>query len=101
MIKSPTVLDEPELLILASWSFFALLPPRENIDPNICTLSGLSERTDGILLVFDRLDDFRERLRLSVEAEVESRERKEEEADDSVLDLELLPKIELLFICAV
>jgi hypothetical protein len=101
MIESPTVLDDPELLILASWSFFALLPLRENIDPNICTLSGLSERTDGILLAFDRLDDFRERLRLSVEAEVESRERKEEEADDSVLVLELLPKIELLFICSV
>ena len=101
MIESPTVLDDPELLILAAWSFFDLLPPRENIDPNMCTLSGLSERTDGILLAFDRLDDFRERLILSVEAEVESRERKEEEADERVLVLELLPKIELLFICSV
>lgn len=58
----------------------------------------------GILLRVDRVDDFRDRwLTLSVEAYVELRERKDEEAEEEemVLDLELFPKIELLFICSV
>jgi hypothetical protein len=77
------------------------LPARENIEPNIATLSGLSDRTDGMLLVFDRFEDLRDKLRLSVEGTVDSREREEEVADEKVLVLELFPKIELLFICSV
>lgn len=56
-----------------------------------------------MLLRVDRVDDFRDRLILSVETYVESRDRKDEEAEEveMVLVLELLPKIELLFICSV
>jgi hypothetical protein len=57
--------------------------------------------SDGILLALDRPDDLRDRLKLSAEAEVESRERKEEAAEEKVFVLELFPKIELLFICSV
>ena len=78
-----------------------LFPARENIEPNIAILSGRSDLIDGMLLVFERFEDFRDRLRLSVEGAVDSRERDEEVADEKVLVLELLPKIELLFICSV
>jgi len=71
------------------------------MEPNIATLSGRSDLIDGMLLVFERFEDFRDRLRLSVEGAVDSRERDEEVADEKVLVLELLPKIELLFICSV
>lgn len=56
-----------------------------------------------MLLAVDRVDDFRDSPKASVEKYNESRDRKEEEADDeeSVLDLELFPNIELLFICSV
>jgi hypothetical protein len=77
------------------------LPARENIEPNIAILSGLSDLTDGMLLVFDRFEDLRDKLRLSVEGTVDSREREEEVADEKVLVLELFLKIELLFICSV
>ena len=49
-----------------------------------------------MLLAFDLLDDLRDRLAVS-----ESREREDEVWDDRVFDLELFPKIELLFICSV
>jgi hypothetical protein len=54
-----------------------------------------------MLLVFERFEDLRDKLRLSAEGTVDSREREEEDADEKVLVLELLPKIELLFICSV
>jgi hypothetical protein len=43
----------------------------------------------------------RDKLRLSDEAGTDSRERKEDVAEENVFVLELLPKIELLFICSV
>ena len=49
-----------------------------------------------MLLAFDLFEDLRDRL-----AESESRERKDEVAEESVLVLELFPNIELLFICSV
>jgi hypothetical protein len=54
-----------------------------------------------MLLPLDLPDDLRDKLKLTVEAVTDSRERKEDVADESVLVLELLPKIELLFICSV
>lgn len=55
-----------------------------------------------MLLALDRLEDLRDKLlTLSVEAKIDSRERSEEAPDESVLVLELFPKIELLFICSV
>lgn len=77
-------------------SLRAFRPALENIlFPNIW-LSGLSPRDDGILLAFDLLEDLRDKLPVS-----ESRERKDEVAEDSVFVLELFPNIELLFICSV
>jgi hypothetical protein len=86
------VSDDAELPSLRTF-----LPALENIlFPNIWTLSGLSPRDDGMLLAFDLLEDLRDKLRVS-----ESRERKDEAAEESVLVLELFPNIELLFICSV
>lgn len=51
--------------------------------------------------MFDLEDDLRDKLRLSVDADTDSRERKEDVAEEKVLVLELFPKIELLFICSV
>ena len=83
----------------AMFSLLDFLPLRENSAPR--TLSGLSERVDGIPLEVDLCEDFRDRLAPSVDGELESRDRKEGVVDDSVLLLELLPKIELLFIASV
>jgi hypothetical protein len=85
------------------WPHFPFSPSSQlaRISNQILQHSGLSDRTDGILLVFDRFEDLRDKLRLSVEGAVDSREREEEVADEKVLVLELLPKIELLFICSV
>jgi hypothetical protein len=63
-------------------------------------LSGLS-RGGGIMLDLDPTDDWRERFGGSIEAFVEPRERDDDVEDERVLVLELLPKIELLFICSV
>ena len=75
------------MLLRELLSRFAFLPPRENIVfPNKCTLSGLSNR-DAILPAFDLPDEWRDRLRLFVELEaieLESRERKEDAADEMV-----------------
>jgi hypothetical protein len=80
---------------------FALRPRLENsVLPKIWTLSGLSDRDEGMLLALDRPEDLRDKLRLS-EAGTDSRERKEDVAEENVFVLELLPKIELLFICSV
>jgi hypothetical protein len=93
---SVTVCDEAELANELP-SLRAFLPALENIlFPNICTLSGLSLRDEGMLLAFDLFEDLRDKLTVS-----ESRERKDEVADDTVFDLELFPNIELLFICSV
>jgi hypothetical protein len=54
-----------------------------------------------MLLRFERFEDLRDRLRLSVEVAFDAREREEDVADENVLVLELFPKIELLFICSV
>lgn len=54
-----------------------------------------------MLLAFERPEDLRDKLTLSVEPEVDSRERKEDVAEESVLVLELFPNNELLFICSV
>jgi len=43
----------------------------------------------------------RDKLRLSVDADTDSRERKEDVAEENVLVLELFPKIELLFMRSV
>lgn len=48
----------------------------------------------------DLADDFRDRL-LSLPAETDSRERNEGVVEEKVFDLELLPNMELLFICSV
>lgn len=88
---------EIELVTELSLSLRPFLPDRENmLFPNICTLSGLSPLDDGILLEFDLFEDLRDKLIVS-----ESRERKDEVAEESVLVLELFPNIELLFICSV
>lgn len=97
-------MTDPETgeLLEVSVSAFTLRPRRENsVLPKMCTLSGLSDREDGILLAFDLPDDFRDKVRLSVDTVVDSRERKDDVAEENVLDLELLPNIELLFICSV
>jgi hypothetical protein len=49
----------------------------------------------------DRPEDFRDKLNASVEEYVEERTEEDGEDEESVLDLELFPKIELLFICSV
>jgi hypothetical protein len=49
-----------------------------------------------MLLAFDLFEFLRDKLKVS-----ESRERKEDVAEERVLVLELFPKIELLFICSV
>ena len=51
--------------------------------------------------MIDLEDDLRDKLRLSVDADTDSRERKEEVAEEKVLAREIFPKIELLFICSV
>jgi hypothetical protein len=102
MTESSIVLEDVELERLVDVrALLDFLPPREKIDPNNWVLSGRSERRDGILLEVERLEDFRDRLTLSVEAGVDSRERNDEDADEKVLVLELFPKMELLFICSV
>jgi hypothetical protein len=53
------------------------------------------------MLDLDPTDDWRERFGGSIEAFVEPRERDDDVEDERVLVLELLPKIELLFICSV
>lgn len=53
------------------------------------------------MLDLDPTDDWRERFGGSMEALVEPRERDDDVEDERVLVLELLPKIELLFICSV
>ena len=72
-----------------------------NVLPNICTLSGLSVLDAGILLEEDLPEDLRDKARFSVDANTDSRERKEDAPDDNVVLEELLPNIELLFICSV
>jgi hypothetical protein len=86
---------------LALASFLIFLALLENMEPNIWTLSGLSDRDDGMLLAFDLADDLRDKLGPSVVPETESRERKEGVAEEKVFDLELFPNKELLFICSV
>jgi hypothetical protein len=93
LIDDDEPLDPPAL-----FSFLDFLPLLENRAPKIWTLSGLSDRVDGMLLEFDRWEDFRDRLALS---ELEFCDRKEGVDDEKVLVLELLPNIELLFICSV
>jgi len=90
LTESPRVVDDPEdREPPALFSFLDFLPLRENMDPRICTLSGLSDRVEGILLEFDRFDDFRDRPPCS------------DDPEEKVPALELLPKMELLFICSV
>lgn len=98
-MESSRVVEDPELLRLAAlFSFLDFRPLREKIDPNICTLSGLSDRIEGILLAFERPEDLLDKLTtLSVEPEIE---RNEEEAEEMVLVLELFPNRLLLFICS-
>ncbi|KAE8448430.1 hypothetical protein EG329_009495 [Mollisiaceae sp. DMI_Dod_QoI] len=85
MTESSRVVVDPELLRLpALFSLLDFLPLREKIDPNSCTLSGLSDRIDGILPEFERPEDLRDKLTLSVEAKVDLRERNEDDADERV-----------------
>ena len=53
------------------------------------------------MLPLDPTDDWRERLGCSMEALVDPREREDDVEEESVFVLELLPKMELLFICSV
>ena len=53
------------------------------------------------MLPLDPTDDWRDRFGRSMEALVDPREREDDVEEEMVLVLELLPKIELLFICSV
>lgn len=63
-------------------------------------LSGLS-RGGGKMLPLDPTDDWRDRFGCSMDVLVDPREREDEVDEERVFDLELLPNIELLFICSV
>jgi hypothetical protein len=83
-------MDDAEFFPLpALFSLFNFLPLRENIDPKIWMLSGLSDRVEPILLEFDRIEDFRDSVACS------------EDAEENVPVRELFPNIELLFIASV
>lgn len=53
------------------------------------------------MLPRDPTEDWRERFGCSIEVLVDPRERDDDVEEERVLVLELLPKIELLFICSV
>ena len=53
------------------------------------------------MLPLDPTDDWRDRSGRSKEALVDPREREDDVEEERVLVLELLPKMELLFICSV
>jgi hypothetical protein len=63
-------------------------------------LSGLS-RGGGRMLPRDPTEDCLDRLGLSIDPVVDPRDREDDVDEDSVLDRELFPKMELLFICSV
>lgn len=81
-------------------SLFVFLAVRENIDPNMA-LSGLSEREVDILPVIDLPDALRDKLGVSVPDDPESRERKDDDVEEKVFDLEPCPNMDPLFISSV
>jgi hypothetical protein len=82
-------------------SFLDFRPLLENIEPNICTLSGRSDFVEGILplLLVDLLEDFRDSV--SFPAEPDSRDRNEGVVEVNVLDLEPPPRTDPLRIDSV
>ena len=55
----------------------------------------------GLGFVVDLADDLRDKVLLSFPVELDSLERKDGVDEEKVLDLEVPPNIELLFICSV